>query len=207
MPHRTPSPATAAALIALALAVAACGGLAPTPGATSVPGGASTPLAAGPTLTPSPTGAPTPGASEPTPTPPPPDPTPDAAGCVLPPLDVRVAQLILAGIAGTEPTAASLALVRSGVGGIVLLGSNVESGPQVAALVAGLGAEAPLPLVVAIDEEPGRIGRLASAGIIEGSPPARDLGKEPAAAVRATARRIGEALAELGITTNLAPVL
>ncbi len=184
-------PAKATALIALGLAVAACGGLAPTPGPSATPSG----------------GAPTPLASESAPTPPPPDATPDAAGCVLPSLDIRVAQLILAGVAGTEPTAASLDLVRSGVGGIVLLGSNLESGPQVASLVAGLQAEAPLPLVVAIDEEPGRIGRLARAGIIEGSPSARDLGKEPAATVRATARRIGEALAELGITTNLAPVL
>jgi len=185
------------ALAAFALAVAACGGLAPTSTQPATPsGGAPTPVATA-----------TPPASEPAPTQPPPDPTPDAAGCVLPPLDIRVAQLLLAGVAGTEPTAASLELVRSGVGGILLLGSNLESGPQVAALVAGLQAEAALPLVVAIDEEPGRIGRLARAGIIEGSTSARELGREPAATVRATARRIGEGLAELGITTNLAPVL
>ncbi|HYN48492.1 MAG TPA: glycoside hydrolase family 3 N-terminal domain-containing protein [Candidatus Nanopelagicales bacterium] len=202
MPPRTPRPAALtrlAAHVALALAVAACGGLAatsaPTPKPTSPAAGAATPVASGPL------------ASEPTPTPLPPDPTPGGAGCDLPPLDVRVAQLLLAGVVGTAPTAASLALVRSGVGGVLLLGSNLESGPQVAALVAGLQAEAALPLVVAIDEEPGRIGRLARAGIIEGSPSARDLGKEPAATVRATARRIGEALAKLGITTNLAPVL
>ena len=191
MTPRSRRPAALTALAAFALAVAACGGLAPTSTQPATPSG----------------GAPTPPASEPAPTQPPPDPTPDAAGCVLPPLDVRVAQLLLAGVAGTEPTAASLELVRSGVGGILLLGANVESGPQVAALVAGLQAEAALPLVVAIDEEPGRIGRLARAGIIEGSPSARELGREPAATVRATARRIGEGLAELGITTNLAPVL
>jgi len=176
------------------MALAACGDLAPPPGGTPSP-------------TSPPAGGPTAPATEPAPTLRPPDPTPDTAGCDLPSLDVRVAQLLLAGVAGTEPTAASLALVRSGVGGIVLLGANVESGPQVAALVAGLQAEAALPLVVAIDEEPGRIGRLARAGIIEGTPSARDLGKEPAAAVRAAARRIGEGLVELGITADLAPVL
>jgi len=154
-----------------------------------------------------PGGLASPPVSEPAPTQPPPEPTPAAAGCDLPPLDVRVAQLLLVGVVGTEPTAASLDLVRSGVGGILLLGSNLESGPEVAALVAGLQAEAPLPLVVAIDEEPGRIGRLAQAGIIEGSPSARDLGTKPAATVRATARRIGDELTALGITTNLAPVL
>jgi beta-N-acetylhexosaminidase len=185
-----------AALAVLALAVAACGGLVPAPGPTVLPGGAATPAAE--TREP---------ASSPALTPPPLDPTPDGAGCVLPALDVRVAQLLLVGIAGTEPTGDSLDLVRSGVGGVVLLGSNLLSGPQVAALVAGLQAAAPLPLVVAIDEEPGRIGRLARVGIIEGSPSARDLGKESADTVRATARLIGEALASLGITTDLAPVL
>ncbi len=193
MASRTRHPA---ALAALALAVAACSGLPPTSGPPHMPGDATTPPV--PTLQPS---------SSPSPTQPPPDPTPDAPGCVLPPLDIRVAQLILAGVAGTEPTSGSLDLVRSGVGGVVLLGSNLVGADQVAALVSGLQAEAPLPLVVAIDEEPGRIGRLARAGIIEGSPSARDLGKEPASTVRATARRIGDGLAELGITTDLAPVL
>lgn len=110
MVRRRPAVTAVTALTALTLAVAACGGFATTPDPTGLPGGAATPLV-----------------SEPAPTPPPPDPTLDAARCDLPPLDVRVAQLLLAGVAGTEPTAASLALVRSGVGGIVLLGSNVES--------------------------------------------------------------------------------
>jgi hypothetical protein len=124
-----------AALAALALAVAACGGLVATPGPTILPGGVTAPPV--PTLEPS---------SSPALTRPPLDPTPDAPGCVLPPLDIRVAQLLLAGVAGTEPTSDSLDLVRSGVGGVVLLGSNLVGADQVAALVNGLQAEAPLPL-------------------------------------------------------------
>jgi beta-N-acetylhexosaminidase len=93
------------------------------------------------------------------------------------------------------------------VGGVVLLGPNVESAGQVAALVRGLQAEAPIPLAIAIDEEPGRIGRLARAGIIATSPSARALGARDATQVEATGRRIGTALAELGISVNLAPVL
>jgi beta-N-acetylhexosaminidase len=133
-------------------------------------------------------------------------PTTDPA-CNLPPLEVRVAQLLLVGFPGTEPTASSLAMARAGVGGLLLLGPNVASGDQVAALVAALQAEAPLPLIVAIDEEPGRIGRLARAGIIDGSPTARDLGRREPEAVAQVAGRIARDLAGLGITMNLAPVL
>jgi len=127
--------------------------------------------------------------------------------CELPPVRARAAQLLLVGIPGTAADEAALELVREGVGGVVLLGSNVETADQVASLVLGLQAEAPIPLAVAIDEEPGRIGRLAKAAIIAGSPSARSLGKRTAKQVEATGRRIGSALADLGITVDLAPVL
>jgi beta-N-acetylhexosaminidase len=133
--------------------------------------------------------------------------TTTAAACVLPPVRARAAQLLLVGIPGTAPGATALDLVRAGVGGVVLLGPNVESAGQVAALVRGLQAAAPIPLAIAIDEEPGRIGRLARAGIIATSPSARALGARDATQVEATGRRIGTALAELGISVNLAPVL
>jgi beta-N-acetylhexosaminidase len=130
-----------------------------------------------------------------------------AGSCALPPLRTRVAQLLLVGISGTAADEAALELVREGVGGVVLLGSNVETADQVAALAMGLQADAPIPLAIAIDEEPGRIGRLARAGIIAGSPSARSLGKRAPAQVQATGRRIGIALRDLGITVDLAPVL
>lgn len=130
-----------------------------------------------------------------------------AGACVLPPLRTRAAQLLLVGIPGSEADDAALDLVRDGVGGVVLLGANVDTADQVAALDLALQAEAPIPLAIAIDEEPGRIGRLARAGIIAGSPSARSLGKRSAAQVEATGRRIGTALAGLGITVDLAPVL
>jgi beta-N-acetylhexosaminidase len=198
-------------LAALALLVAACGaaahaspaaptadatlGVVPTPAPSATAAGPSDtssalPSSAAPSATP---------AGEPAATPGP--------GCELPPLEVRVAQLLLTGIRGTGPTETSLGPVRSGVGGVLLLGSNLETAEQVRSLVDRLHAEAPYPLAIAIDEEPGRIGRLARAGIIDGSPSARALGREPAATVRATARRIGDGLAALGITVDLAPVL
>jgi beta-N-acetylhexosaminidase len=136
-----------------------------------------------------------------------PVPAATSGSCVLPPLRVRAAQLLLVGIPGTRADDAALELVREGVGGVVLLGSNVDTADQVAALVMGLQADAPIPLAIAIDEEPGRIGRLARAGIIAASPSARSLGRRSAAQVQATGRRIGTALADLGITVDLAPVL
>ena len=127
--------------------------------------------------------------------------------CSLPPLRLQVAQLLLVPVPGTEPNASSLEIVRQGVGGILLFKSNIESAPQLRALIAALQAEAQVPLVVAVDEEPGRVARLAQAGVLPETPTARALGTKPAAQVRATGKKIGTGLASLGITTDLAPVL
>ncbi len=160
--------------------------------------GGSTPPTPLPTLAPdapSPTSAPLSG-------------TPPASGaCALPPLRYRAAQLLLVAVPGIEPDDANRALVRSGVGGVLLFGSNLVDADQVRALVEGLQAEAEVPLAVAVDEEGGRVARLAAAGILPESPAARTLGKQKAAAVRAAARAIGDGLVGLGITVDLAPVL
>ena len=127
--------------------------------------------------------------------------------CSLPPLRFQVAQLLLVPVPGTEPNASSLEIVRQGVGGILLFKSNIESAAQIRALIAALQAAADVPLVVAVDEEPGRVARLAQAGVLPETPTARALGTKPAAQVRATGKKIGTGLTSLGVTTDLAPVL
>jgi beta-N-acetylhexosaminidase len=133
-------------------------------------------------------------------------PAPDGQ-CVLPPLRYRAAQVLLAAVPGTEPDEANAEIVRKGIGGVLLFGPNLVDADQVRALTNGLQAEAEVPLAIAVDEEGGRVARLAAAGILPESPTARALGKLKAAAVREAARTIGDGLFDLGITVDLAPVL
>jgi beta-N-acetylhexosaminidase len=128
---------------------------------------------------------------------------PAPAACV--PLRAALAQLLLVGFPGTEPSPQNLAVVHEGVGGLVLYDRNIVSADQLRSLVRGLQAVAPVPMEIAVDEEPGRIARLA--GIIPGSLSARGLGLEVPDDIRSLAQRIGADLGSLGVTTDLAPVL
>jgi beta-N-acetylhexosaminidase len=127
--------------------------------------------------------------------------------CALPPIRFQVAQLLLVPVSGTEVDAASTDIVRAGVGGILLFGSNIESAGQVRTLIGALQGIAEIPLLVAVDEEPGRIARFAGAGVLPETPTARALGKKAVTDVRAVGAEIGSGLASLGVTVDLAPVL
>lgn len=85
---------------------------------------------------------------------------------------------------------------------------NIESPPQVKALVHVLQAVSPTPLLIAIDHEGGQITRLNEE---YGFPPtvsAQFLGsKNDLALTRKYASRMAQTLAELGINLNLAPVV
>ena len=132
---------------------------------------------------------------------------PAGAGCAaLPPLGTQLAQLLLVGFPGTRAGPVSRGLVDRGVGGLLLFRANVASAAQVRALLADLKGRAEIPLEVAVDQEPGtRVARLA--GIVRGSPSARELGRLPADQVRRYGLATGRDLAALGVTADLAPVL
>jgi beta-N-acetylhexosaminidase len=125
--------------------------------------------------------------------------------CRLPPLRQQLAQLLLVGFPGTTPTPANRWVVEQGVGGLVLFSRNIHSAAQVRSLLRHLQASAAIPLEIAVDEEPGRIARLA--GVIATAPPARQVGRLPATQIFQYGLRIGRDLAALGVTTDLAPVL
>ncbi len=175
----------------LALVLVACG---PGPG-TPAPSAAPSAPAASQAAIASPAPAWTPG------------PRASGACAELPPLAFRAAQLLLVGIPGTAIAQTSRDLVRGGVGGIILYGPNIADAGQVRSLVAALQHEASVPLAIAVDEEPGRVARFATAGILPATPTARALGGRSAASIRSTARSIGRGLAGLGVTVDLAPVL
>ncbi|SFJ74882.1 glycoside hydrolase family 3 N-terminal domain-containing protein [Cellulomonas sp. KH9] len=143
-------------------------------------------------------GAPAPAAPTPSPTP----------TCTPAPLEARAAATLVVGLPGVvradEPLAQDV--VRLGVGGVFLSESNVRSGAQVAELSAGLRAAAGRPLLVATDEESGRVALMRDV-VGAGPSPRRLAQRESPEQVRARAAATGRALAAVGVDLDLAPVL
>ncbi len=118
-----------------------------------------------------------------------------------------VGQLLMIGIPGTTLAPDDIDWLREcRPGGVMLFARNVESPEQTARLTEALRTHAPTPLLIAIDEEGGRVSRLpkgfttfpsASSIAARHSPEtARDIARVTAGELRA-----------VGITMNMAPVL
>src|SRR5512139_1204553 len=122
----------------------------------------------------------------------------------------RIGQRFMIGFEGLEASADAKALIRGfGAGHVVLFARNVAGPEQVAELVRELQAAArdaghERPLLVAVDQEGGRVARLKEPWTIW--PPARAVGR---AGSEETAREMAEAVAEelkaCGIRYDLAP--
>jgi beta-N-acetylhexosaminidase len=123
----------------------------------------------------------------------------------------KVGQLFMVGFAGTEMTPELTAwLARYGWGGVIIFGRNVESPAQLLALTQGLRAavqaRSHLPLLVAVDQEGGRVARLKPP--FTPFPSAAHVGQT---ASEHLAYHVGRAIATelraVGITMDMAPVL
>ena len=120
-------------------------------------------------------------------------------------------QLLMVGIPGPRMEAVARELVRDlKVGGIILFARNIESPAQVWALTRDLQREALAatgrPLLLAVDQEGGRVQRLKTPFTL--IPPARDLGAaRTPEEVESLARQVARELALVGLNVNLAPVL
>jgi beta-N-acetylhexosaminidase len=142
--------------------------------------------------------------------------TPSAA----PSLRDKIGQMLLVGFRGltVEESGSIVADIRDrSLGGVVLFDydtptetpvRNVASPQQLTALVAGLQAAAPTPLIVAIDEEGGLVARLDQR---HGFPPtvsAQAMGaRNDPAYTRQQAGAMARTLRSVGINLNLAPVV
>jgi beta-N-acetylhexosaminidase len=159
---------------------------------------------------PSPVATPTQAAFTPIPTA---FPTPPPA-----PLRQRIARLLVVGFRGLtvgpeDPIARAIA--EDGLGGVILFDRdelvgtrNVESPAQVRRLVADLRALArDRELIVAIDQEGGRVTRLAPRYGYPAAASQAAIGEEGETAVRAWANGIAATLADAGINLNFAPVV
>jgi len=156
---------------------------------------------------------------EPSPSPTPP-PSPSPAPSTGPSLRERIGQMLLVGFRGLTVGAASavVADIRDrALGGVLLFDVDLPSGSpvrnvadpaQLAALVSGLQAEAATPLLVAIDEEGGRVARLDQR---HGFPPTvseQAMGeRNDVAYTGQQAGAMADVLRAAGINLNLAPVV
>jgi beta-N-acetylhexosaminidase len=133
-------------------------------------------------------------------------------------LERKIGQMILVGFRGLNADDASPVVeqIRAGqVGGVVLFDvdvltgkpRNIRSPDQVRALITGLQQAAGGALLVAIDEEGGRVTRLKEKYGFAPTLSQRELAQHGTKATREQADQIARTLSELGITVNLAPVI
>ena len=115
----------------------------------------------------------------------------------------KLAQLLTVGVTGAAD--ARDVVARQHVGGILIGGGTDLSMLTDGSLAAIAGSAGPLPLAVSVDEEGGRVDRLAS--LIGAAPSARSLAASVSPdAVYEQARQRGLAMKNLGITVDFAPV-
>ena len=123
------------------------------------------------------------------------------------PLGTLVGSRLVVAMDGTSPGPALLERIRQGrVGGVILMGKNVRSAPQVRALTARLRAAARAggrKLLIMTDQEGGLVRRFRWA------PPAasaEELGLRTEGAIRRSGHGTATALERLGVDVDLAPV-
>lgn len=127
--------------------------------------------------------------------------------CQRAPLEARAATVLAVGIndatTAEAPVAASVAAL--GVGGVILLGPSILDATQVRTLITGLRQRSPRKLLVAVDEEGGRVSRLRP--ILGSTPSARSLGQQTLVDIATVAAERGRVIDDLGFDLVLAPVV
>jgi len=117
----------------------------------------------------------------------------------------QVGSLLMVGYEGDEGAVCE-ALAKGRAGGVILFARNIHSKDQVIALTRRLRQAAGRPIPIGIDQEGGRVARLAKAGLPAG-PSARDLAAKGPKAVYQWGLDTGRFLQTLGINLNFAPIL
>jgi beta-N-acetylhexosaminidase len=130
-----------------------------------------------------------------------------AAACRPASLERQAAATLIVGLPDThspsDPLAVSVPAL--GVGGILLTSANVQSADQIRALVTALRTRRGAPLLVAADEEGGRVSTFS--GVLGYQPSARSASALGPAALSQRATTLGRQLRSIGVTVDFAPVL
>ena len=122
-------------------------------------------------------------------------------------LDQLIGARLIVGVDGTTASSGLLERIREGrVGGVILMGPNIRSAPQVRALTASLRAAARSgrhPFLIVTDQEGGEVRRFRWAPPAASAEALDALGE---AALRRRGVDTGRALDRLGVDVDLAPV-
>jgi len=135
-------------------------------------------------------------------------------------LELWIGQMLMVGFRGTELHEGEpfLEVVRDlNLGGVVLFDydvpsrspvRNISSSLQLSRLTTQLQSAARVPLLIATDQEGGKVARLKQKHGFPATLSAAELGlRDDESLTRSSAREIGNTLVELGINLNFAPVL
>jgi beta-N-acetylhexosaminidase len=123
-------------------------------------------------------------------------------------LTSKIGQLLMVGFHGTTPSKEVQDLIKKHrIGGVILFSRNIKDPVQCAKLTDALQKLSPdAPLLIAVDQEGGRVSRLAPP--FTQFPPARALGKSDSVTLTySVAEAMAKELAAVGINMNFAPVL
>ena len=133
----------------------------------------------------------------------------DARVIIVPNIDRMAGSVLVCGFAGLElPGALRSWLADRSLGGLILFKRNIESLEQVRELIESCRAwdDPQLPTLICIDQEGGRVSRLAEPVLT--LPPMRRLGAHSDPGLtRRVATALGRQLRAIGINLDFAPVL
>ncbi len=134
-------------------------------------------------------------------------------------LEQIIGQLLIIGFEGSEITSSSPVVQdirKNNLGGVILFDrflaknspdNNIISARQTRTLIRNLQHEAGGSLIIAVDQEGGKVSRFKKARGFAETPTAEKLGKDiQLSATRSAADQTAALLANLGFTLNLAPV-
>jgi beta-N-acetylhexosaminidase len=115
--------------------------------------------------------------------------------------------MFMVGFPGKEPDAGLMELIRDGVSGVILFKRNLGTPVETAALCRRIKLEAGRPIILAVDQEGGRVARLRGPPFTA-LPPMREIGRanDPALAQQ-VGRLLAFELRAVGFDWNFAPVL
>lgn len=144
--------------------------------------------------------------------------SPRASPRASPALRDLIGQMLLVGFRGATPETAAATvrdITERGLGGVLLFSvdqstggeRNVISAAQLSELVNALSAASSIPLIVAIDQEGGKVARLGPTHGFPATPSAAQMGRGSVDDTRALATVMAQTEASVGVTLNLAPVV
>ena len=139
-------------------------------------------------------------------------PTPVPSAVVGMTLREKIGQLLVVGfrgLAASKTSPVGRAIAAGELGGIVLFDRNIASPDQVADLTDGLAQLAPAasPLLVALDQEGGRVARLGPSRGFPAVPSQKSVGARDEAYAAIVYNAMATTLSDARINLNLAPVV